>query len=85
MNQWLWRSLLSLAPLYLSLPAWAADPAAVEQLLTTNQCPGCDLSGADLAGANLFGANLVNANLTGANLSGANLGNATLIGQFNRG
>ncbi|MGB0563720.1 MAG: pentapeptide repeat-containing protein [Spirulinaceae cyanobacterium] len=79
MTSWLGQSLLALTPLYLTLPAWAADPAALEQLLTTNQCPGCDLSGADLAGANLFGANLVNANLRGANLAGANLGSATLI------
>lgn len=58
--------------------AIAANPAHVQRLLKTNQCPMCDLSGANLAEANLFGANLVNANLRGANLSGANLGSANL-------
>ncbi|NEO84585.1 MAG: hypothetical protein F6J87_10080 [Spirulina sp. SIO3F2] len=79
MNPWLWRSLLTLTPLCMSLPAWAADPAAIAQLLETNQCVNCDLSGADLAGANLFGANLVNADLSGADLSGAHLGSANLM------
>jgi uncharacterized protein YjbI with pentapeptide repeats len=58
--------------------AWAANPAHLERLRETNQCPNCDLSGANLEQANLFGTNLINANLRGANLSGANLGSANL-------
>ncbi|HAC63048.1 MAG TPA: low-complexity protein [Cyanothece sp. UBA12306] len=60
------------------------------QLLSTKQCPLCDLtgaglvmvdlSGAKLIGANLAGANLSQANLTGADLSGANLTGASLYG-----
>ncbi|MGB0560861.1 MAG: pentapeptide repeat-containing protein [Spirulinaceae cyanobacterium] len=71
--------MLALAPLVWAMPALAADPADVQQLLETNQCVNCDLSGAELAGVNLFGANLVNANLANADLSGANLGNVNLI------
>lgn len=62
----------------------------LNQLLSTKNCPGCDLSGsglvtadlvgANLAGANLVGANLSQANLTGANLEGANLSGASLNG-----
>ncbi|MBE9186293.1 pentapeptide repeat-containing protein [Microcoleus sp. LEGE 07076] len=64
--------------------AIAANPQQVNQLLQTNQCPGCDLrsipllqaslANADLQGADLRGANLREANLSGANLSGAFLG-----------
>ncbi|MBZ0072193.1 MAG: pentapeptide repeat-containing protein, partial [Gammaproteobacteria bacterium] len=32
--------------------------AAVERLLATNACPGCDLDEMDLSGANLMGADL---------------------------
>jgi uncharacterized protein YjbI with pentapeptide repeats len=73
-------------PLSITTLAWfgfiatarAANPDQVKKLLTTNQCPSCDLSGAKLKDANLFGANLMNANLQGADLSGANLGFANL-------
>lgn len=66
---------------------------AVNRLISTKECSGCDLSGAnlteadlenailtdaDLSGANLVGADLEKANLIGANLSGANLQNADL-------
>ncbi|MGC9524824.1 MAG: pentapeptide repeat-containing protein [Limnospira sp.] len=71
-------------------PAQAEDLEAIRQLLSTQQCPNCnlagaglvlaDLAGADLAGANLVGANLSRANLTGANLIGANLTGASLHG-----
>jgi tetratricopeptide (TPR) repeat protein len=57
----------------------------VQQLLSTKQCPQCDLSNAglvvaDLAGANLTGADLSRANLSNANLSGADLTGANLSG-----
>jgi uncharacterized protein YjbI with pentapeptide repeats len=60
--------------------AVAANPEQVQELITTGQCPGCDLAGADLIGAHLIGADLRNANLTGANLSHANLEGADLTG-----
>ncbi|MFM7191189.1 MAG: pentapeptide repeat-containing protein, partial [Microcystaceae cyanobacterium] len=46
----------------------AQNPAQVQKLLTTGECPGCDLRGADLSGAHLIGADLRNAKLQGANL-----------------
>ncbi|MBE9061320.1 pentapeptide repeat-containing protein [cf. Phormidesmis sp. LEGE 11477] len=68
--------------------AIAADPTAIQQLMKTNSCPGCDLngadfrrldlSGADLTGADLEGANFYYANLDGAQLHGANLVDANL-------
>ncbi|MGB3788866.1 MAG: pentapeptide repeat-containing protein [Phormidesmis sp.] len=68
--------------------AIAADPAAIQQLIETNRCPGCDLhdadlrrldlSGADLTGADLEGANFYYANLDGAQLQNANLIDANL-------
>jgi uncharacterized protein YjbI with pentapeptide repeats len=60
--------------------AVAANPEQVQELITTGQCPGCDLTGADLTGAHLIGADLRNANLTGANLTSANLEGADLTG-----
>lgn len=56
-----------------------------QQLLSTRQCPQCELSNAglvfaNLSGANLSGANLVRANLSQANLSGADLRGANLTG-----
>lgn len=58
---------------------------AVNQLLTTRQCSGCNLAGvdlekADLRGVDLSNANLVRADLEKANLSGANLSGANLSG-----
>jgi uncharacterized protein YcgL (UPF0745 family) len=60
--------------------ASAANPAQLQQLLETNNCPGCDLVGANLKGKELPGANLVDANLRGAILSQANLHQANLVG-----
>ncbi|WP_257998862.1 pentapeptide repeat-containing protein [Fischerella thermalis] len=53
---------------------------AVNRLLSTRECPGCDLQGAKLERADLSGVNLSNANLTGADLEKANLSNANLSG-----
>lgn len=74
----------------LTAVAHAENLQHTQQLLSTNQCPQCELSNAglvlaDLVGANLSGAdlsraNLSRANLTGANLSGANLTGASLNG-----
>ncbi|MDJ0733648.1 MAG: pentapeptide repeat-containing protein [Nostocaceae cyanobacterium] len=65
--------------------AQAGNPENLRQLLTTKNCPQCDLSNAglvmaDLSGANLSGANLVGANLSRANLTGADLRGANLSG-----
>jgi tetratricopeptide (TPR) repeat protein len=72
------------------IPVQAENLSHLRQLLSTKQCPSCDLSGsglvttnlagANLSGANLSGANLSQANLSGANLSGANLSGASLHG-----
>ncbi|PZO49031.1 MAG: hypothetical protein DCF15_17350 [Phormidesmis priestleyi] len=64
--------------------AQAADEAAIQRLIETNECPGCDLHEADfrrldLSGANLAGADLEGANFYYANLDGAQLTNANLI------
>ncbi|GFE69803.1 pentapeptide repeat-containing protein [Chroococcus sp. FPU101] len=83
-------SLAILMPFSLGMAAQAENLEHLNQLLSTKQCPKCDLSGsglvmanlagADLSGANLSGANLSQANLSGANLSGANLNGASLHG-----
>ena len=62
-----------------------AQLALRRQLLTTNECVGCDLRGVDLRQANLKDANLERANLERANLSEANLSNANLKGSNLRG
>jgi tetratricopeptide (TPR) repeat protein len=72
---------LGLAPLRVH----AENLEHTQQLITTKQCPQCQLNGAglvlaDLAGANLSGANLVRANLSRANLMGADLSGADLSG-----
>lgn len=69
----------------LANPAEAANPDHIRQLLSTRQCPRCDLSNAglvmaNLANANLSGADLTRANLSRANLIGADLSNANLTG-----
>ncbi|MFP4299188.1 MAG: pentapeptide repeat-containing protein [Spirulinaceae cyanobacterium] len=61
-------------------PVKAENLQHTSQLLSTRQCPNCDLRGAGLAMANLAGANLEGANLSYANLSQANLTGANLMG-----
>ncbi len=62
-------------------PVYAASVDENKQnLLDTNQCPGCDLSGVDLRNTNLEGANLNGAILRGANLSGCELQNVDFRG-----
>jgi len=58
--------------------AGAADPRAVDRLLETGDCKGCDLSGADLRGRDLDGAKLRGATLRDARLAGARLRGADL-------
>lgn len=65
--------------------AYAANPEAVQQLLSTKICRKCNLEKANLAGANLRGALLQEAKLKKANLAGANLQNANLVGADLRG
>lgn len=60
--------------------AIAANPTHIKELLSTKNCPRCDLVGANLIGKDLSGANLVDANLRGAMLSQANLNRANLVG-----
>ena len=60
--------------------AWAADEAAIKQLIETGACPGCDLHDADLRRLNLADVNLVGADLEGANFYYANLDGAQLQG-----
>lgn len=70
--------------------AKAENLEQTQQLLTTNECSGCDLNkaglvhaelvGATLTEASLIQANLSHADLTAANLSNANLNGAVLFG-----
>lgn len=60
--------------------AQAENIEHTRQLLSTRQCPGCDLSQAGLVFSNLSGANLIQANLMQANLSRANLQGADFRG-----
>lgn len=53
---------------------------AIEQLVETKECIGCDLQNADLTDVDLKQANLERANLAGANLEKANLQNSYLMG-----
>lgn len=52
----------------------------VESLLSTGECPKCDLAKASLAKAKLKKANLEGANLMSADLSDADLEDANLMG-----
>jgi len=69
-----------LTTISLTNPALAANPEQTRELLSTRQCPRCNLSDAGLVMANLAGANLVGADLSRANLSRANLTGADLRG-----
>lgn len=70
--------------------AGAENLSHTRQLLSTKNCPQCnlsgvglvmsDLSGGNLSQANLVGANLSRSNLMGADLRGANLTGASLFG-----
>ncbi len=87
MNQIISTALVWLS-LSLAAPAAAENLEDLRQLLSSKQCPMCDLSqaglgmaqlqNADLTGANLSFANLDRANLVRANLSGADLTGALL-------
>lgn len=59
---------------------WAAEKTAIQQLIETGACPGCDLHDADLRRLNLAGVNLIGADLEGANFYYANLDGAQLQG-----
>jgi uncharacterized protein YjbI with pentapeptide repeats len=78
-----------------ALPVKAESIEDLQQLLSTQECTGCNLIDAGLAhatltranlqNADLRGANLSRADLRGANLSGADLSGATLYGANLRG
>lgn len=82
--------LLLWTSLGLTTPARADNFAHTQQLLSTKECKGCNLSqvglvfaglsGADLSEANLRNANLSRADLSGVDLSGADLSGASLAG-----
>jgi tetratricopeptide (TPR) repeat protein len=80
-------SILSIAAvcLTISLPTNAENLSQLSQLLSSKECPQCDLSGSGLVMANLAGAKLNGANLSEANLSQANLRGADLSGADLRG
>jgi uncharacterized protein YjbI with pentapeptide repeats len=59
-------------------PARAENLQQTQQLLSSNECPKCDLNRAGLVYAQLTGANLTAASLIQSNLSHANLGSAKL-------
>ncbi len=71
---------LVLTAIYPISPGKAEKSQHTQQLLSTKQCPNCELTGVGLVLANLQGANLQGANLSGANLSRANLSGADLSG-----
>jgi tetratricopeptide (TPR) repeat protein len=78
-------STILLGSFWIATPAIAENFQHLQQLMSTKECTGCDLSGsglvrADLAGARLSGANLTRANLSRANLAGADLSGANLSG-----
>ena len=60
--------------------ALAENPMHVRRLITTRECPGCDLYEANIGPVNLRGANLTGANLYRANLRFSDLRDATLNG-----
>ena len=66
------------APVMAAAPALAVEPGAVDRLINTGECVGCDLEGADLAGLELSQVNLSKANLRQANLVGTDLQQALL-------
>ncbi len=60
--------------------ALAENPMHVRRLITTRECPGCDLYEANIGPVNLRGANLTGANLYRANLRFSDLRDSTLNG-----
>ncbi|MCL2930908.1 MAG: pentapeptide repeat-containing protein [Trichodesmium sp. MAG_R03] len=86
----IFSAFLVFTAIFPDLPAIAENIQHIQRLLSSKQCPNCELigvglvlanlQGANLEGANLSGANLSRANLTGANLSGANLTGTSLFG-----
>jgi uncharacterized protein YjbI with pentapeptide repeats len=81
----LFAIIVTISAISLALPTQAENLTHLNQLLSTKECPQCDLSTSglvmiDLAGAKLKDANLNNANLSQANLSGADLSGANLAG-----
>jgi uncharacterized protein YjbI with pentapeptide repeats len=74
-----WKIVIALV-LATATAAQAENPNHLQQLLSSKECPRCNLAGAGLVTNNLAGANLTQANLGGANLSQANLSGANLRG-----
>ncbi len=77
--------LLTVISLSIPMGVLAENLTHLSQLLSTKQCPNCDLSGSGLVMSNLAGADLRGADLSNANLSQANLSNADLSGASLRG
>ncbi|NER33360.1 MAG: hypothetical protein F6J93_04720 [Oscillatoria sp. SIO1A7] len=74
-----------LAAICLARPAIAENLTHIQQLLSTRECPECELSDAGLVMASLQNAKLSEANLSRANLSRALLNGADLSGADLRG
>ena len=61
-------------------PSAGSVASNTKKLISSRDCPSCNLSGANLNGTNLSGANLSNANLSLAWIMNANLSYANLSG-----
>ncbi len=77
--------LLGLALLAAGGVVRAENPAHLEQVRESHNCPGCDLRGAHLGGLNAELGNLKNADLRDAYMYKANLRGADLTGAFLNG
>lgn len=77
--------LVALSSICFTTTATAENFNHIRQLLSTKECPGCDLSGAGLVMANLPNAKLSEAILTRANLSRSILTYADFTGADLRG
>lgn len=77
--------LVALSSICFTTTATAENFNHTRQLLSTKECPGCDLSGAGLVMANLPNAKLSEAILTRANLSRSILTSADFTGADLRG
>ena len=74
--------MIAIASTIISFPltAQGEEIKDLRQLMSSNECVGCDLTYSGLVRADLTGADLRNADLTRANLSRANLSRANLSG-----
>ena len=79
------RAMIVGAALLIAADANAFDEAAMQKVMTDEECPKCDLSGADLRAGEFVGGDFTKANLSGANLAEAVFNEARLSGANLRG